>query len=43
MPTLAGLDIGRYHIIDQLGEGGMAAVNRAFDNRLECQAAIKFI
>lgn len=43
MPTLTGLDIGRNHIIEQLGEGGMATVYKAFDNRLERQVAIKFI
>ena len=43
MSTFTGLDIGRYHIIEQLVEGGMATVYKAFDNRLERQVAIKFI
>lgn len=35
MSTFSEFDIGRYHIIDRLGEGGMAAVHKAFDTRLE--------
>ena len=43
MDNLIGQDIGRYHIIELLGEGGMALVYKAFDTHLECEVAIKFI
>jgi len=43
MPDLTGQSIGRYHIVAPLGEGGMAIVYKAFDTRLECDVAIKFI
>jgi len=43
MDTLIGQDIGRYHIIELLGEGGMAIVYRAFDTHLQCDVAVKFL
>ena len=43
MDSLVGHDVGRYHIIEPLGAGGMAEVYRSFDARLERDVAIKFI
>ncbi|MEI7990299.1 MAG: protein kinase [Chloroflexota bacterium] len=43
MAEFTGQQVGRYHIIEQLDEGGMAIVYKAHDTRLERDVAIKFI
>ncbi len=43
MPVVIGQNVSQFHIIELLGEGGMATVYKAFDMRLERNVAIKFI
>ncbi len=43
MDNLVGQNLGRYHIIEPLGQGGMASVFKAFDTVLERNVAIKII
>jgi tRNA A-37 threonylcarbamoyl transferase component Bud32 len=43
MENLIGKDLGRYHVIEPLGQGGMASVFKAYDTNLERFVAIKII
>ena len=43
MQIAQGTDIGRYHVLQPLGEGGMAFVYKAYDTHLDCEVALKII
>jgi serine/threonine protein kinase len=43
MTDFTGQDFDRYHILEALGEGGMASVYKAYDTRLERDVAVKII
>jgi serine/threonine protein kinase len=43
MSNLIGQHLGKYHFLEQLGEGGIAIAFKAYDTRLESDVAVKVI
>ena len=43
MSSLAGKDLGRYHLLSQVGRGGMASVYKAYDPQADRLVALKVL